>query len=329
MGHIIEGVDIMLVELALIAIGFILLVKGADYLVKGASFVARSFGVSYFVIGLTVVALGTSMPEFVVNVISAIEGSTDIGVGNILGSNMANILLIVGLTSLVLPMEVNYSAKKRDIPLALFSAVLLIVLAGTSYFFDRCDLCIGRIEGIMLLSAFVIFLVGVLARSREGVIDELEVEEYITQRKAAIYLAAGLVGLYYGGVLIVDNAVSLATQYGLSEILISSTIVAFGTSLPELATSLVAAYKRNTDIAIGNVVGSNIFNILWVLGFTGVITPIHLETSLFVDMGLVIIATSVLLVMSHVGREESIDRPKGLILLVFYLLYLMMLVARG
>lgn len=325
----IGGADIMLVELALIALGFVLLVKGADFLIKGATFIARSAGVSYFVIGLTIVAFGTSMPEFVVNVISAIGGTTDIAVGNILGSNMANILLIVGLTSLVLPMEVNYFAKKRDIPFALLAAVILIVLAATSYLMDGCDLCLSRIDGIVLVAVFVIFLVGVLGRSREGVLDEVDVEEFLTKRRAAFYLIAGLIGLYFGGVFIVDNAVALAHQYGLSEILISSTIVAFGTSLPELATSLLAAYQKNIDIAIGNVVGSNIFNILWVLGFTSIITPIVLSPSLFLDMTLVIIATAVLLAMAHYGHEEAIDRSQGLILLVFYMLYVAMLILRG
>jgi len=245
------------------------------------------------------------------------------------GSNMANILLIVGLTSLVLPMEVNYFAKKRDIPFALLAAVILIVLAATSYLMDGCDLCLSRIDGIVLVAVFVIFLVGVLGRSREGVLDEVDVEEFLTKRRAAFYLIAGLIGLYFGGVFIVDNAVALAHQYGLSEILISSTIVAFGTSLPELATSLLAAYQKNIDIAIGNVVGSNIFNILWVLGFTSIITPIVLSPSLFLDMTLVIIATAVLLAMAHYGHEEAIDRSQGLILLVFYMLYVAMLILRG
>jgi cation:H+ antiporter len=181
----------------------------------------------------------------------------------------------------------------------------------------------------VLVAVFVIFLVGVLGRSREGVLDEVDVEEFLTKRRAAFYLIAGLIGLYFGGVFIVDNAVALAHQYGLSEILISSTIVAFGTSLPELATSLVAAYQKNIDIAIGNVVGSNIFNILWVLGFTSIITPIALSPSLFLDMSLVIIATVVLLAMAHYGHEEAIDRSQGLILLVFYMLYVAMLILRG
>ncbi len=319
----------MILELFLIAIGFVLLVKGADVLVTGASSIARRMGVSYFVIGLTIVAFGTSLPELVVNAIAAIKGTTDIAIGNIIGSNMANVLLIIGLTAMVAPIDVNIYARKRDIPYALFAAVLLFVLAADPVMRLGSSYAITRMEGAILLCFFIYFLLVVLRSSRDQILDAEAYEKEISPLRAYVYIAAGLFGLYLGGELIVENATSLAREYGISDVLISSTIVAFGTSLPELATSLLAVHAGKSDIAIGNIVGSNIFNILWVLGFTSMITPIGLSGALVGDLALVILATLLLLLVTRMPKENIIGRPKGALLLACYIGYVAMLLLRG
>ncbi|MHC1598848.1 MAG: calcium/sodium antiporter [Candidatus Methanofastidiosia archaeon] len=319
----------MYLEILLMVIGFILLVKGANVLVKGATSLARRYGVSFFVIGLTIVAFGTSLPEFVVNITSALKGSTDIAVGNIIGSNMANILLVLGLTALIIPLEVNIYAKRRDIPYALFSSILLLILASDTILLTSQDNFISRLDGVLLLCVFFLFLFLILARSQDEFVEETILESYTSRYTAVLYILVGISGLYIGGDLIVDNAVSLARHFSISEILISSTIVAFGTSLPELTTSIIAAYNNNADIAIGNIVGSNIFNILWVLGCTSIVHPLLIPPTLLIDLSLVVIATMLLLGLTHLGKENILERPKGIMLLVMYGIYIAMLVARG
>lgn len=321
--------DIMYLELLFILIGFVMLVKGADYLIKGASYIAQRFGISYFIIGLTIVAFGTSLPEFIVNILSALKGSTDIAVGNIIGSNMANILLIIGITSIIMPIEINIYAKKTDIPYALFSSILLLVLACDVIILGSSENYISNIDGIILLIGFIAFIYFVLRRS----IDETSEEDYYDMDygvpRTMVYILAGIVGLYIGGELIVENAMSLARLLSISEILISSTIIAFGTSLPELATSLIAAYNHKCDIAVGNIVGSNIFNILWVLGISSTITAIPIQSSLLIDMGLVILASVTLLALTYIGLENIISWKKGIFMLLFYIAYIAMLILRG
>lgn len=320
----------MLLELAMICVGFVLLVKGAEYLVKGGSHIAQRFGVSYFVIGLTIVAFGTSMPEFVVNVHSAIRGTTDIAVGNILGSNMANMLLVIGLTAIIAPIEVNRYAKTRDIPMALFSAVILLVLSADAVLFGAGDNILARYDGVIMLVIFAVYMARVFTSTRNEMQDEEIFDEEIPLAKSLVYIAGGLVGLYYGGELIVDNAVLLAREYEISEILISSTIIAFGTSLPELATSLMAAVRGRCDIAVGNVIGSNIFNTFWVLGATCIIRPIHLAPSILGDIAIVGASTLLLLLLiNSFGKREIIQKPTGMVLFSIYVLYIVMLVVRG
>jgi len=321
--------DKMYLELLLIALGFILLVKGADYLIKGASNIAQRFGISYFIIGLTIIAFGTSLPEFIVNVLSALKGTTDIAVGNILGSNMANLLLIIGISSIIMPIEINIYAKKTDIPYALFSSILLLVLACDMILWGSVENHISRIDGVILLTGFIAFIYFVLRRT----IDETSEEDYYDMDfgtlRTIVYISAGVVGLYLGGELIVENAISLARALSISDILISSTIVAFGTSLPELATSLIAAYNHKCDIAVGNIIGSNIFNILWVLGISSIITTMPIRSTLLIDMGLVILASVVLLALTYIGLENIISWKKGIFMLIFYIAYIAMLVIRG
>lgn len=319
----------MLADVVYILVGFVLLIKGADILVKGATSIAQKAGVSYFVIGLTIVAFGTSMPELVVNLIASMKGTTDIAVGNILGSNMANILLIVGLTALFMPLDVNIYARKRDIPYAFLAALVLLVLAVEPFGRLSGIGALTRVEGLLLLGGFLYFLSFVLRSSRDAILDEEVYDEAMSPLRAGVYVTAGLVGLYLGGDVIVEHATGIARSFGVSDILISSTIVAFGTSLPELATSLLAVYKKNSDIAVGNIVGSNIFNILWILGISALITPIPFPDSLFVDMAAVVLASLLLLGIVRVKKEYIIGRSGGIILFVSYFAYLLMLFLRG
>ncbi|MHC1604365.1 MAG: calcium/sodium antiporter [Candidatus Methanofastidiosia archaeon] len=319
----------MFMEIILVALGFVLLVKGADFLIRGASSIATRLGVSSFVIGLTIVAFGTSMPEFGVNFASALKGTTDIAFGNIIGSNMANILLIVGVTSIILPLKINSSAKVRDIPYALVSAIILLILVNDKFMFGASHNGIGMWDGIILVAFFFYFLYFVLRSSRDNVSEEGFSSIPMEIWKASLFIIGGIAGLYLGGDLIVDNAVKIAKSLYISDILISSTLVAFGTSLPELATSLVAAFKKNSDLAIGNIVGSNIFNILWVLGVTSIIRFIPLSAFLNIDIFLVILATLLLLFFSYAGKKNVISRWEGVVMLLFYICYIVMLVTRG
>jgi cation:H+ antiporter len=250
-------------------------VKGADWLVDGASAVAKQFGISDLVIGLTVVAFGTSMPEFVVNMVSVAEGSTDLAITNILGSNIINTFVILGLTALVYPVASQKRSRDFDIPLSIIAGVLVYVAVTIqSPWGENCK-GIGRIGGVILLLLFCYFLYNTFRHAKDHP-DEAETETVkdIPIRRAIALIIGGFVGLVVGGELIVKSAVDIATRMGVSEAIIGLTIVALGTSLPELATSVMAAMKHNSDIALGNVVGSNIFNVFFILGTSAVISPL-------------------------------------------------------
>ena len=257
-----------------IVVGFVALVKGADWLVDGASAIAKRFGISDLVIGLTVVAFGTSMPEFVVNMVSVAEGSTDLAITNILGSNIINTFVILGLTALVYPIVSQKRSRDFDIPMSIIAGVLVLIFVAVQLPFGETGKGIGHLGGGVLLAFFCYFLYNTFRNAKEGV-KELKNEgvKELTIQRAIGLIIGGLVGLVVGGELIVKSAVDLATRMGVSEAIIGLTIVALGTSLPELATSVIAAAKHNSDIAIGNVFGSNIFNVFFVLGTSAAIHP--------------------------------------------------------
>jgi cation:H+ antiporter len=314
----------------LLIVGFALLIKGADFLVDGASSIARGLNVSDLVIGLTVVAFGTSTPELFVNIIATLKGNTDIAVGNVLGSNIANILLILGVSSVIYPLTVGKGTVWKEIPFSLLAALILGILANDHVLDHRDFSDLGRTDGLVFLCFFLIFMyysIGI-AKKIEGM------EEYVPEKqrgmlKSGLLVVGGLFGLTVGGKWIVDGAVHMALKFGMSQSLVGLTIVAIGTSLPELATSAMAAYRRNVEIAVGNVVGSNIFNIFFVLGVSAIIKPLPFQRQSNFDIGVVILANLFLFVSMFTGKKRSLDRWEGALLLLLYGGYVAYLVFRG
>lgn len=303
--------------------GLVLLIFGANLLVSGASSIARRFNVSYLVIGLTIVAFGTSMPELVVNLIAGYSGNTGIAMGNILGSNIANVFIILGIASLIRPIDIQNSTIRIEIPFSFLAAVLVWVCANDVLIDNSSESSLSRIDGIVFISFFLIFLYySFFAGSKEPAKEIKDETETKSIWKSALFILGGLVMLYFGGELIVKNAVEIAQSLQMGEEIIGLTIVAIGTSLPELATSVIAAYKGNSDIAIGNVVGSNIFNIFFILGATSLIRPIPYYSSYNTDLMLVIAGSLLLLAFMATGKRRSIDRWEGSLLLISYVFYM-------
>ena len=306
-----------------IVLGFVALVKGADWLVDGASAVAKQFGISDLVIGLTVVAFGTSMPEFVVNMVSVAEGSTDLAITNILGSNIINTFVILGLTALVYPVASQKRSRDFDIPLSIIAGVLVYgAVTIQSPWGENCK-GIGRIGGVILLLLFCYFLYNTFRHAKDHP-DEAEAETVkdIPIRRAIALIIGGFVGLVVGGELIVKSAVDIATRMGVSEAIIGLTIVALGTSLPELATSVMAAMKHNSDIALGNVVGSNIFNVFFILGTSAVISPLPAYSGIELDAWFAAVGSIVVWLALKTNHERKIQRWAGLLLILMYSGYL-------
>ncbi len=306
--------------------GFFLLIKGADLLVDGSASIAKKLKISSIVIGLTIVAFGTSTPEFIVNIFASIQGNSEIAIGNILGSNIANILLILGISAIIYPITANKNTVLKEIPLSLLAAVVLGLMAN-DMIIDRAGFSgITRIDGLILLSFFIIFLYyvfGITKSDKDIVEREIKVFSY---SKAILFIIFGLVGLVIGGKWIVDGAIKIAEFFNISQSLIGLTIVAVGTSLPELATSAIAAYKKQSDIAIGNIVGSNIFNIFWILGVSAIIRPLPFSTSSNGDIAMTIFASIVLFLVMFIGKKKVIERWQGVFMITTYVGYVVFLV---
>ena len=310
------------VAIIFIIFGFIALVKGADWLVDGASVIAKQFGISDLIIGLTVVAFGTSMPEFVVNMVSVAQGSTDLAITNILGSNIINTFVILGLTALVYPIVSQKRARDFDIPLSIIAGLLVLVFVAIQLPFGETERGVGRIGGVVLILMFCFFLYNTFIHSKEHPEDvETEVKQMPTRRAVALILV-GFIGLIVGGELIVKSAVDIATRMGVSEAVIGLTVVALGTSLPELATSVIAAAKHNSDIALGNVFGSNIFNVFFVLGTSATIRPLPAYEGIALDALMAAIGSIVVWMAVKTNRERKIQRWAGALLLLIYAGYL-------
>lgn len=311
----------VVVQMILLVIGFVLLVKGADWFVEGASRVAERFGIPQLVIGLTIVAMGTSLPEAAVSVSAALKGSAEITIGNILGSNILNVLLILGLTAVIMPVAVQKSTIKYEIS---YVVVVSAVLMGIGY----ADGVVGRLDGVILWILFIMYLLYLLKMAKSGadVIEEIPGDgKPMPVWKMLVMIVAGAAMIVLGSNLAVDAASGLARIFGMSERLIGLTIVAFGTSLPELVTSVTAAIKGKADIAVGNIVGSNIFNILFVVGTSALITPVVYAPSFLVD-SIAAIAVGIILWLL-VFRKQKLDRLGGVILLVCYAGYFVYLMA--
>lgn len=310
------------VAAVLIIVGFIALVKGADWLVDGASAIAKRFGISDLVIGLTVVAFGTSMPEFVVNMVSVAEGSTDLAITNILGSNIINTFVILGLTALVYPIASQKRSRDFDIPLSIIAGVLVLIFVTIQLPFGEETRGVGRIGGIILLLFFCYFLYNTFRHAKEHPEENNEnvnesVKELPTRRAIALILG-GFIGLIVGGELIVKSAVDIATRMGVSEAIIGLTIVALGTSLPELATSVIAAAKHNSDIALGNVFGSNIFNVFFVLATSATVCPLPAYDGIELDAVMAALGSIIVWLAVKTNKERKIKRLAGALLLIVY-----------
>jgi cation:H+ antiporter len=320
-----------MLEFALLATGLVLLIKGSDWLVSGGSGLAKKYQVPDIVIGLTIVSFGTSLPELLVSLLASLKGSSDIAVGNVLGSNIANILLILGVSAVIYPLTVKRNTTWVEIPMSLMAAVLLGLLAHFGFGSSSDYHVISRGDGLILLTAFAGFMWYIFRLVKKGKQVAVEVEgfEPMPLQKALLLIAAGTSAMAVGGKLSVDNAIVLAQSWGVSESLIGLTVVAVGTSLPELATSAVAAYKKETDIAVGNVVGSNIFNILWILGISTSITPMPFRDEINFDFAMVIASSLLLFVFMFTGKRHSLDRWKGIVFILLYVLYTIYLINRG
>ncbi len=312
----------------LFVIGFVILIKGADMLVDGSASIARRLGMSQIMIGLTVVAFGTSLPEMIVNIIASFEGSTDIAIGNILGSNVANILLILGVSAIIYPITIKKNTTYREIPFSLLAAIVLGVLANDVLIDYAGASILSTSDGIILLAFFTIFMYYVASITKSEEVSEA-VEEEMTLPRSVVFILIGIVGLAVGGKWIVEGAVDISMKVGLSEGFVGLTIVAIGTSLPELATSAMAAMKKKSDIAIGNVVGSNIFNIFWVLGISSIIKPLPFNTTSNEDIGMVILSSVLLFGFLFIGKRQEIQRWQGVMFLIMYGLYMVYLFQRG
>ncbi len=319
----------MLIYLLFI-IGFIILVKGADFLVDGASSLAKKLKIPSIVIGLTIVAFGTSMPELVVNIFSSTSGSSGIAIGNILGSNIANILLILGISAIIYPISITKNTVKREIPLSILASFAVFFMANDIFFDGQIVSALTRIDGFILLLFFIIFLYYTFAISKipkETKDEEDEIKER-TILLSVVLIVLGVVALIVGGKWIVDGATHIARFFNISESIIGLTIVAIGTSLPELATSAVAAMKKNSDIAIGNVVGSNIFNILFILGFSSLIKPLVFNISDNINILMVILTSFLLLGFIFVGKKYKIERWQGILFVLSYVVYIIFSILR-
>jgi cation:H+ antiporter len=307
----------------LLLLGFAILIKGADFLVNGASSIAKKNGISNLAIGLTVVAFGTSLPELIVSLFSALDGKNDASFGNVIGSNIFNLLFILGIAGIIYPLVVQRNTVKYEVPLSLLAAGILFFLVNDGMIWGTAGNGLGRLDAAILLVFFALFLYYIYkTMSSSSDVEEGEPIKLYSNGMAVGMIILGLVALVGGGKLVVDNAIEIAKYFGLSERFIGLTILAAGTSLPELATSAVAAYRRNTDIAIGNVVGSNIFNIFFILGVTGMISPIEpFNLTMNMDLYILMGATVLLIIFMFTLNTRKLDRWEAAIMLVLYIAY--------
>ncbi len=313
-----------MVNILLLLVGLGLVVLGADWLVNGASSIARRAGISEFVIGLTIVGFGTSCPELVVSLSGAIEGNSDISVGNVVGSNIFNVLFILGLTAMVLPVGMTDKNRRIDIPITLGVTILLVILGITG---SMSGPVISRWEGVLMLLVFSAYLFYCFKSDSKDEFSETQQATLSITKSIALTLT-GLAGLIFGGDLFVDSATALARQIGVSDKFIAVTILAGGTSLPELATSLVAAIKGKEQLALGNILGSNVFNAMMILGLSSVITPLSFASMTIVDIITLVLSAVLLLIWAYTGRKNRIDRREGAAMLLCYVAYNVFLFSR-
>ncbi len=311
--------------IVLLIAGFIILIKGADLMVSGASSMAKKFGISAIAIGLTVVSFGTSAPELIVSLLSAVNGKADASFGNVIGSNNFNLFCILGISGLIYPLVVQRNTVKFEVPISIAAILILYVLVNDRWF-GAAQNMLSRYDALMLLALFITFMMYVYRTMKKASDYEEAPIKIFSTSVSVLLVVSGLVMLVLGGKLVVDNAVSLANYFGLSQKIIGLTILAAGTSLPELATSAVAAYKKNTDIAIGNVVGSNIFNIFFILGVTGTVQPMHYNQALNFDLKVLLAGSVVLMIFMFTLNTRKLDRWEAFLLFTGYVMYTVFLI---
>ena len=317
----------MILQIALLVGGLLLILFGANYLVDGSSSIARRFGLSEFVIGLTIVGIGTSTPEMVVSFLSSIQGKADMAIGNVVGSNIFNTLLILGVSALICPIKITRNAIRKDLPLNIGVTILLIILGlNVTLFGIGNDNVLSRIDGAILLAIFVWYLWASFKNDSAHDDAEEDIKRYSLPISIAMILG-GLAGLIFGGRLFVNAATEIAKAMGMSEKFIAITIMAAGTSMPELATSAVAAFKKRAQLALGNIVGSNISNILLILGGSALIHPLSFAGMTIVDLGTLLGCTILILLSAITFKKKQLDRIEGLILLMGEAAYMWYLIA--
>lgn len=321
----------MIIDIALILLGLVMILVGSDWLVEGASGIARKYGISEFIIGMTIVGIGTSMPELVSSVISAIGGHGDMALGNVTGSNICNILLILGVTALISPIRYTKSNIRKDIPFAIGVSLFLLIMLynGFGLVREMGTPGISRVDALYLLSIFVIFMADSFKSAKKGSEEEEEEAKPMPMGKALVLILIGLAGLIFGGQFFVDHTVSIAERFHVSEAFISITLMAVGTSLPELATCIVAAMKGKNQLALGNVIGSNIFNIALIIGTSAAISPFEIQSISTVDMAMVIVAVLLLWLAALTFKRRTLDRIEGAIFILVYVAYITYLTIHG
>ncbi len=315
-----------MINFILLVVGLILLVKCADIFVDGSSNIAKAFGIPSLIIGLTIVAFGTSAPEAAVSITAALKGSSDISVGNIVGSNICNSLLILGAASLFSTLKAKKEVRKRDFPYYLMSAFVLLAIAADYFVNGSTAAILTRSNGLILLCFLAIYMIALISDVKRNQKNDNQEEKTKFKFKDIILIILSICGIVAGGQFVVNGATGIAQALGVPEKVIALTIVAIGTSLPELVTSVIAARKGETDLAVGNVIGSNIFNILFILGFTSVISPLTIDFTAFIDI--IFMFASSILVYLMLRRKNRITRRKGICMLAMYVLYMAYILVR-
>ena len=316
----------MFINILMVILGFVLLVIGADLLVRGASNIATKFRIPEMLIGLTIVALGTSAPELIITITSAQAGATDLIIGNAIGSNLCNILFILGLMAIIRPVVIDDEAKKLHIPIALFAAIVILIMELSSL--SSSSAFIDRIDGILLLILFAVYFTYPIFTEIKDIAKSYKEDKISENSKkinvflSIIFIVIGVVLLKYGGGFVVDNAALIAEHFNISERVIGLTIVAIGTAMPELITSIIAVIRKDTDLAVGNLVGSCVLNLFLILGVGAVITPLEFSSKFNQNLILLCISTFILWMFNFIGKKNTITRFKGFVLLLIFSLYM-------
>lgn len=317
-----------MIPVLIIILGFLLLIKGADFLVNGASSLAKRFNVPELVIGLTIVAFGTSAPELVVNIIASANKYDEVVFGNIIGSNNFNLLMILGISGIIYPITVQTKTVWKEIPYSAIAGIILFALVNSSFIRANKSPVFGHYHALILILFFILYMVYISFNLKADKKQEMTGTKIYSTFRTTVLIIIGFAGLIAGGRMVVNNAVIIAKKLMVSDKMVSLTIVSVGTSLPELATSAVAAYRKKSDLAIGNIIGSNIFNIFLILGVSGIVSPLSYNSSFNVDILVYVFASAFLFIAMFTGERKKLDRWEAGILVVFFIIYMGFLIWR-